>query len=260
MTNLPKDSVNELATRPGPALRCPMAFIVAVGYLEQMLVVAQQSMYLAGKKDHDSADGKFFQLYYDSGGTVNMFPLQGQACAAVDHRDCQREVHRGVRPGRCDAGARIAVRARKGEGVRQTGIGIPLAPVSAATMVASTPSKLNRDCGRPNIRLVSSRGVCCRCHTAAAQSFSRRRVRRPSAPLSLNLKTELHSRRSRFPTRGELGNALSHPRPRTLRGPFSSTPASQAGFAHPQRSGHRSAANSSTMSCVPGTSMYYEYL
>jgi hypothetical protein len=76
-----------------------MAFIVAVGYLEQMLVAAQRSMYLAGKKDQDSTDSKFFQLYYDSGGTVNMFPLQGQACAAVDHRDCQREVHRGVRQG-----------------------------------------------------------------------------------------------------------------------------------------------------------------
>ena len=29
-------------------------------------------MFLAGKKDHDSADDKFFQLYYTSGDTVNI--------------------------------------------------------------------------------------------------------------------------------------------------------------------------------------------
>ena len=64
------DSVGELPH--GLPVRCPVAFIVATGYLEQLLVAAQQSMYLAGKQDYDSADDKFFQLYYDSGGTVNI--------------------------------------------------------------------------------------------------------------------------------------------------------------------------------------------
>ena len=40
-----------------------MAVIVAAGCLEQLLVAAKQSMFLAGKKDLDSEPGGFAQLY-----------------------------------------------------------------------------------------------------------------------------------------------------------------------------------------------------
>eukprot|EP01046_Picozoa_sp_COSAG06_P032051 COSAG06_NODE_3174_length_5735_cov_17.475337_2_plen_439_part_00 len=56
----------------GQTVKCPWQFILAVGYLEQILVAAQQSMFLTGKKDHDGEPGNFFQLYYAARDTVNI--------------------------------------------------------------------------------------------------------------------------------------------------------------------------------------------
>ena len=56
----------------GQTVKCPWQFILAVGYLEQIFVAAQQSMFLTGKKDHDGEPGEFFQLYYAAGDTVNI--------------------------------------------------------------------------------------------------------------------------------------------------------------------------------------------